>query len=281
MNVDPRTVEGFGQEWSVFDQASLSEAELSALFSQYFAVFPDGVLQEDAVGFDLGCGSGRWARFIAPEVAKLYCIDASEKALDVARKNLARFENCEFHLASVESIPLEAGSMDFGYSLGVLHHVPDTQAGIDACARPLRPGAPLLLYLYYNLENRGRAFRALWKISDLLRRLISRAPFPIRRMIASVIAATVYLPLARISTILPKRYTDRGALPLSFYRDRSFYTMRTDALDRFGTRLEKRFSKAEIEQMMGIAGLERVRFSDAPPYWCVVGFKRADSRPGR
>ena len=33
--------------------------------------------------------------------------------------------------------------------------------------------------------------------------------------------------------------------PLSDYKNKSFYTMRTDALDRFGTKLEKRFSKKE------------------------------------
>ena len=37
--------------------------------------------------------------------------------------------------------------------------------------------------------------------------------------------------------------TDVRHFPLSAYRDRSFYTMRTDALDRFGTRLERRFSR--------------------------------------
>lgn len=29
------------------------------------------------IGFDLGCGSGRWAFFVAPKVAKLHCIDRS------------------------------------------------------------------------------------------------------------------------------------------------------------------------------------------------------------
>ena len=48
---------------------------------------------------------------------------------------------------------------------------------------------------------------------------------------------------------------------------------RTDALDRFGTRLEKRFTRAEVALMMQSAGLSEIRFSDAPPYWCAVGFR--------
>jgi hypothetical protein len=67
------------------------------------------------------------------------------------------------------------------------------------------------------------------------------------------------------------------SFPLWFYRDKSFYMLRTDALDRFGTRLEQRFTRAEIESMMQAAGLERIAFSDAPPYWCAVGYRRKDA----
>jgi hypothetical protein len=62
-------------------------------------------------------------------------------------------------------------------------------------------------------------------------------------------------------------------IPLSYYRKYSFYTMRTDARDRFGTPLERRFTRHHIEEMMKAAGLVNVRFSDAAPYWCVVGHK--------
>ena len=57
------------------------------------------------------------------------------------------------------------------------------------------------------------------------------------------------------------------------YRERSFYTMRTDSRDRFGTPLEKRFRAEQIEKMMASAGLTEIRFSESPPYWCAVGIK--------
>ena len=49
--------------------------------------------------------------------------------------------------------------------------------------------------------------------------------------------------------------------------------MRTDALDRFGTRLEQRFTKNEINKMMETAGLENITFSKNT-YWCAVGFRK-------
>jgi hypothetical protein len=61
--------------------------------------------------------------------------------------------------------------------------------------------------------------------------------------------------------------------PLSAYRARTYYVMRTDALDRFGTRLEHRMSRAQIGAMMEQTGLGDIRFSETVPFWCAVGRK--------
>jgi hypothetical protein len=58
--------------------------------------------------------------------------------------------------------------------------------------------------------------------------------------------------------------------PLSYYRHRSFYVMRNDALDRFGTRLEQRFTRAQIAAMLADAGFENIQFSPSTPYWTAV-----------
>ncbi len=171
-------------------------------------------------------------------------------------------------------MPIEDSSMDFGYSLGVLHHVPDTQAGIAACVKKLKPGAPFLVYLYYAFDNRPWWFRAIWRLSDVLRTMVSRFPHGLRYFSSQFLALLVYLPLARFSWVMEKAGIDVSNFPLSAYRNLSFYTMRTDALDRFGTRLEQRFSHEQIKSMMEQAGLERVEFSASEPFWCAVGYRR-------
>lgn len=273
-NLDAGTVAGFGHEWSSFDQSQLPAAELDELFGRYFAIFPWDELPDGAQGFDLGCGSGRWAARVAPRVGRLHCIEPSPAAIAVARRNLAGSQNCELHRAGVEEIPLEPESMDFGYSLGVLHHVPDTAAGLRACAEKLRPGAPFLVYLYYALEQRPAWFRAIWRATDLARRGISRLPHRARLWVTTSIAVLVYLPMARLAALLERLGADVEGMPLSAYRQTSLYTMRTDALDRFGTGLEQRFRAEEIEAMMAAAGLERIAFSPDPPYWCALGYAR-------
>ena len=172
-NSHDSTVRGFGQEWARFDQSPLAPSELQAIFDRYFQIFPWSRLPPDAVGFDLGCGSGRWAKLVAKRVKLLHCIDASAEALGVAQKNAPDAPNCIFHHASVDAMPLADDSMDFGYSLGVLHHVPDTEAGIRACVRKLKKGAPFLVYLYYAFDNRSAWFTRLWKATDVCRRIIS------------------------------------------------------------------------------------------------------------
>lgn len=272
-NIDPATVDSFGDEWLRFDQLDVDAREARAIFEEYFAVFPWASLPRNPSGFDMGCGSGRWARFVAPRVGHLHCIDPS-RALEVARKALSAQHNVSFHCASVGDMPLPANSQDFGYSIGVLHHVPDTAAAIRSCVALLKPKAPLLLYLYYAFDNRSAAYRFVWRCSDWLRRGIHRLPARPKRVITDVLAFLVYLPLARVSRLLERMNFNVSNIPLSYYRNHSWYTMRTDARDRFGTPLEHRFTRAEIQSMLESAGLVDITFAEHAPFWCAVGTKR-------
>jgi ubiquinone/menaquinone biosynthesis C-methylase UbiE len=272
-NLNRKVVDDFGHEWARFDQTDVPLDELEQAFERYFSVFPLDGLNGDEVGFDLGCGSGRWAQFIAPKVRTLHCIDPASAALRVAQAKLAGADNCQFHLAGVSEIPLADNSMDFGYSLGVLHHVPDTAAGITACVKKLKVGAPFLIYLYYAFDNRPSWFRAVWKLSDIGRRVIALAPKTLKYIICQILAGVVYWPLARTARLAEQLGLRVATFPLSHYRHKSFYTMRTDALDRFGTRLEQRFSREEIATMLRDAGLERIEFSSSEPFWCALGHR--------
>ena len=275
-NLDRQTVEDFGAEWSTFDQSKLSDAELGLQFDGYFGIFPWAALPSGAVGFDAGCGSGRWAARVAARVGRLHCVDASREAIAVVRRNLVSSSNCIVELASIDALPFPDGSMDFGYSLGVLHHLPHPEEGLRRCVVKLKPGAPFLVYLYYALDNRPAWYRAVWRVAEAGRRAVCRLPFRAKLIITTLVAAGIYLPLARTARFAEDRDVDPGLIPLAAYRHRSFYSMRTDALDRFGTRVEHRFSREEIAAMMARAGLGELVFSDEPPFWCAVGRRVSD-----
>lgn len=273
-NLDENTVIGFGDEWTRFSQEKLLEEERRKIFSDYFSIFPWELIDKDSKGADIGCGSGRWAIEFSPKVKKLTLIDASKDALNVAKKNLDNFDNVDFEHASVDRLPFQDRSLDFAYSLGVLHHVPDTGGAMQAIAKKMKTGAPFLVYLYYALENRSLLYRFTWRLSELIRFPVSRMPKMLRYFASQVLAMILYWPLTRFALLLERLGFDSRQVPLSCYRDKSFYVMRTDALDRFGTPLEKRFRKDEIKKMMIDAGFEEIRFREEEPFWCAVGIKK-------
>jgi ubiquinone/menaquinone biosynthesis C-methylase UbiE len=274
-NLDTSTVSSFGDEWSRFNQSELSSAEAQRIFDQYFAVFPWDKLSKDSIGFDMGCGSGRWAKLMAPRVGHLHCIDPSS-ALEVAKLALSSANNISFHSASVDERSLPPNSQDFGYSLGVLHHVPDTTGALKECVRMLKPGAPFQLYLYYAFENRSYLFKLIWRCSDLIRRAVCKLHPTPKHLVTDILACLVYFPLARFCWLAEQMGMRIASIPLSYYRHHSFYTMRTDARDRFGTPLEKRFTKHKIKEMMESAGLVNICFSNSAPFWCAMGIKRVN-----
>ena len=272
-NIDKQTVKSFGEEWEHFDQSVLTNEEAYKLFKSYFSIFPLHKLSKKSQGFDMGCGSGRWAKFVAPKVSLLHCIDPSI-AIKVAKKNLGKFKNIIYHQKSLHQVSLREKSQDFGYSLGVLHHVPNTELAINSCVKLLKPGAPFLLYIYYSFDNRPIWFKFFWIISNYLRLIISKLPKFLKIFICNIIATLIYYPFARFSLVCEKIGINLENFPLYFYRSSSFYVMCTDARDRFGTPLEKRFTKKEIYKMMKQSGLHKIKFKNSLPYWTAIGFKK-------
>lgn len=269
-NIDEATATAFDDKWGASYSGTNNPERARQIFEAYFSMFPFEELRH-AEGFELGCGIGRHASVVAKRVGKLHCIDPSPNGLAVAKRSMEGLSNVEFHLADVDNIPLPDSSQDFGYSMGVLHHIPDTEAALARCTAKLRPGAPFLLYLYYDFENRPRWFRAIWRASDFARRSISKLPFKARRAACDVIALAIYWPLARAAGLAARAGMDVEAMPLSSYRTARLGNMRVAALDRLGTGVEQRFSRAAISSMMHRCGLGNVVIADGPPYWIAMG----------
>ena len=99
-NVDTNVVKGFGEEWDSYNQSSLTDKETKDLFDRYFNIFPKDFFAKDKIGIDVGCGSGRWAKHIAPLVKGLHCVDASNQALNVA-KNTPPLPSQQYYFAGM------------------------------------------------------------------------------------------------------------------------------------------------------------------------------------
>ena len=270
-NLDQGVIDGFGHEWAAFDYAETETAEaLDAQFAAYCAPLDLGEFDPaTSVAGDFGAGSGRWSSRLAPYFSRVYALEPSGGASAVLRKKFTADPKIVVlqETVGVNSIP--AASLDLAMSLGVLHHIPDTALAIKDVARSIKPRGVFLCYLYYNLENKLGYYRLIFKGVNLVRRVISSLPQSAKRVSATIIAALVYWPLARLSKVLNKRGRNTSNFPLHHYAEMPFVMLANDALDRFGTSLEQRFIKAEITQMLGAAGfdLTTLKFSDVEPFW--------------
>lgn len=262
-------VSRFDREWSAFGDAGT--VEQSEIFKMYFDIVPSAALRVGSTVLDAGCGAGRWSIQVAARGSRVVALDAG-RSVEIAYRN-GRPWNIESVQGDVTALPFASASFDLVYSLGVLHHIDATETAAAELVRTLRPGGLCLLYLYYALDGRGRAFRGLFRFVDLVRQVLSRSPHAVLRPITDVLAALVYLPLARTSWLLRHLGLHRVAagLPLNAYADRSFRVMRNDSLDRFGTRVEKRFTRTDMLRLMERAGLEAIRVADSAPFWHAIG----------
>jgi len=280
-NLDQGVIDGFGHEWAAFDYAETKTAEaLDAQFAAYCAPLDLGLFNPaTSVAGDFGAGSGRWSSRLAPHFSLVYALEPSDGASKVLRK---KFESDPKIVVLQETVGMNSipvASLDLAMSLGVLHHIPDTALAIKDVSRSIKPGGVFLCYLYYNLENKPTYYKVIFKGVNIVRRVISASPQKVRRLSATIIAAVVYWPLARLSKALSKFGRDTSNLPLHHYADMPFVMLANDALDRFGTSLEQRFSKAEITEMLRAADfdLTTLKFSEIEPFWTFAVNKKNTS----
>lgn len=272
-NADEAVIADFGEEWEKF--SNFKEADITQFGDEYFDIADEDILNKQTYVLDMGCGSGRFSWYLSSRVGYIEALDPS-KAIWAAEKLLSGISNVRMISASADSIPFPDNTFDLVMSIGVLHHIPNTEMAMKKCVSKVKPGGHFFVYLYYNLDNRGLAFRMLFRLVSAVRKFVSSLPSGVKKLICDLLAITVYLPVVYLGKMLDKIGLKKMAqqLPLSYYQDKSFFIIRNDALDRFGTRLENRFSKAQIQSMMENCGLTDIRFSDNKPFWHAIGKKK-------
>lgn len=159
----PRFVESdhyagsFSFQWTTYTDTQLDSRQGVALTEQDL-VLKTGLTPEEVKGrlvLDAGVGTGRHAELLASWGARVVGVDLSE-AVETARDNLARFPNALVMQADIGALPFRPESFDFIYSIGVLHHTPDTRAYAEKLLSLLKPGGGFCLWVYPpKFERRG------------------------------------------------------------------------------------------------------------------------------
>jgi SAM-dependent methyltransferase len=191
-NIDEKVVEEFGEEWTKFHE--FSDEMISKSVGEYFDIINDRVLNKNSYAIDIGCGSGRWTKVMASRAGFIEAVDPSN-AIFAADNLLKNIDNIRLTKASINTLPFDDETFDFAMSVGVLHHIPNTQQAMMDCVKKVKHGGYFYTYLYHDISHKGFLTRTAFAISDTLRKGISRLPAGIKKFICDIIAAFIYLPL--------------------------------------------------------------------------------------
>jgi SAM-dependent methyltransferase len=179
--VRDNTAARFGYEWNEFSSFDSIEEEKG------MATWFSPRRLDDLAGltvFDAGCGMGRHATIAARHgVRRLVGIDLGT-AVDAAFKNTRRLESVCIVQGDIYFPPLRARAFDAGYSLGVLHHLPDPQRGFTALAEMVKPRGWFQVWVYGH-EGNGLLLHVL----NPVRSMTSKMPLFALKTLAAVVAA--------------------------------------------------------------------------------------------
>jgi SAM-dependent methyltransferase len=246
-----RTQQSFGYEWTHFNDWRHSGDQN---FADYFAGVDFASLRDCTV-LDAGCGMGRHARQIAKYSRFVIAVDFSS-AIEQAKLNTDDVSNVACVQADLLALPLADEAFDYVYSLGVLHHLAETEGALADLVRKVRPGGRLRVYLYWKRHGwKGR----LLAIVTALRRITTRMPFPLLRASCRLLSTGLY-----VLVVLPYRLLSAFGVrahrewPLFVYSKYPFTVLYNDQFDRFSAPIEKRYDANEVKRLLEQAGLRNV-----------------------
>lgn len=247
------TARAFGWQWKRF-------RELDARYRRQFLdwISPvDPSFFAGKVVLEGGCGKGRHSALAAEFGAKaVLAIDLSE-AVDVAFANTRHLPAVHVIQADLNHPPVRP-VVDYAFSVGVLHHLPDPERGFRALVSRLRPGGHISAWVY-GREGNGWIVHL---VSPARERVTSRLPYSV--LVPLSTALTVPLWLATQLVYRPARGTRvQRALPyaayLSYIADLGFREQRTIVFDHLVAPVAHYLARDEFAAWFARAGLSDVR----------------------
>ena len=132
------------------------------------------VLPPDAQILVAGCGTGREAATVARSApdAHVTAIDLSATSLAYARERCAHLPNLTFRQHDIDAVADLGMAFDYISTSGVLHCLPDPEAGWARLAACLKPGGSMRVALYSRAPRLAVAAARL-KLGDLVNRPVT------------------------------------------------------------------------------------------------------------
>jgi SAM-dependent methyltransferase len=246
-----RYSESFGYQWNRFARTQLDSATGTTHSRDTFAEKTGWSLTSLAKKrvLEAGCGMGRFLEVCANAGADVHGVDLST-AVEAAHRNLRHRPNVHIYQADIMALPFAESTFDFVYSIGVLHHTPDTKAAFMRLVPLVKPGGRISIWVY---STRLRAYIG----SEILRPLTSRLPRPLLLRLCRV-----GVPLYYVHRLPVIGRLTRGCLPTSMDPDPEWRWL--DTFDWYSPRFQWKHSYGEVEGWFGEAGLTDISRGHVP-----------------
>lgn len=265
-----RTIADFGEQWTKY-QDNLGYYGSVALFEDVFAPL---LTAADLAGkrvADIGAGTGRFVNiFLDAGASHVVAIEPSA-AFDVLKRNTGTRESRVTYLqVTGDRIPPDLG-LDYAFSIGVLHHIPEPRPVLLAARRALAEGGTFCAWLYGAEGN--RAYLAVLAVL----RAVSR-PLP-HRLLAGV-AGVLYWPLRSYMAVAA-----RVNVPLGGYLNRVLGHLDADKIrlviyDQLKPAYARYYTRDEARALFEDAGYTDVKLHHRHGYSWTVTARNPSVRAG-
>jgi SAM-dependent methyltransferase len=154
---------------------------------------------------DAGCGAGVEVVRFARGGARVIGLDLSERAIELAAKNLtAQSLTAALVVGDAESLALASESVDFVYAHGLVQYAADDRRAVAECYRVLRPGGTAIFQVY----NRISWLNALSKV---MRTPLEHEDAPVLRRYSAAELRALVAPFAKVE-LIPERFPVKSRL---------------------------------------------------------------------
>ncbi|MBW3560461.1 MAG: metalloregulator ArsR/SmtB family transcription factor [Proteobacteria bacterium] len=188
------------EQWDHLRSLQTDEAEVERAISAAAGPGPFERL------IDLGTGTGRMLRLLAPQARRSLGLDLSHQMLNVARAETTGLERCELRHGDILATGLPGGAADLVVVHQVLHYLGEPAAAVAEAGRLVAPGGRLLVvdFAPHELEHlrEGHQHRRLGFTDEEIARWTADAG------LAEVSVTT--LPPARSEGLTVKVWCARG-----------------------------------------------------------------------
>lgn len=181
-----RYVDTFSFEWNKFHDVQIDILNNTKESEETF-IYKTGFKEEDVKGkvfLDAGVGAGRFAEVVSRWGGEVVGFDLSF-AVDAAFKNIGKRPNVHIVQADIFKPPFKKGMFDHMYSIGVLHHTPDTKKAFESLVPYLKKGGSFAVFIY----EKGVYHR----YSDLWRKITVRLPLRMMYILSAISIPLYYI----------------------------------------------------------------------------------------